>query len=113
MRNKEVVSIFDGAKLGWVCDVELDTASASMTALVIYGRPKLFGLLGREEDIVIPWDKIRLIGDDTVLVDFAARVTGVSAIPVASFARVLPVHGAIISASIIFLGPMGSASVNV
>ena len=74
MRNKEVVSVFDGAKLGWVCDVELDTSSASMTALVIYGRPKLFGLLGREEDIVIPWDKIRLIGDDTVLVDFAARV---------------------------------------
>ena len=74
MRNKEVVSVFDGAKLGWVCDVELDTASASMTARVIYGRPKFFGLLGREEDIVIPWDKIRLIGDDTVLVDFAARV---------------------------------------
>lgn len=75
MRNKEVISIYDGAKLGWVSDIELDTASAMLTALVIYGRPKLFGLLGREEDIVIPWDKIRLVGDDTVLVDFAARLS--------------------------------------
>ena len=68
MRNKEVINVSDGVKLGWVCDVELDTASASMTALVI------FGLLGREEDIVIPWDKIKLIGDDTVLVDYAVRL---------------------------------------
>ena len=42
--------------------------------------------------------------------DFAARVTVVSAIPFASFAIVLPVHGAITKASSIFFGPIGSAS---
>ncbi len=41
---------------------------------------------------------------------FAAIVTDVSHIPQASFAAVFPVHGAIISASRSFLGPMGSAS---
>ena len=41
---------------------------------------------------------------------FAAMVTGVSLIPEASFARVLPVHGAMMSASRDTLGPMGSAS---
>ena len=40
---------------------------------------------------------------------FAARVTQVSVMPQASFERVLPVHGAIISASRSFFGPMGSA----
>ena len=69
MRNKEVISVCDGTKLGWVCDVEIDTHSANLTAIVIYGRPKFFGILGREEDMVIPWEKVRLIGDDTVLVD--------------------------------------------
>ena len=74
MRNKEVISVSDGTKIGWVCDVEMETNTASLTALVIYGRARFFGLLGREEDIVIPWERVRLIGDDTVLVDFAARL---------------------------------------
>ena len=39
---------------------------------------------------------------------FAAIVTGPSAILCASFAKVFPVHGAIISASSNFFGPMGS-----
>ena len=37
-------------------------------------------------------------------------VTGVSAMECASFASVFPVHGAMISASSSFLGPMGSTS---
>ena len=44
---------------------------------------------------------------------FAAMVTAVSVIPFASFARVLPVQGAIISASSGFFGPRGSAPVTV
>ena len=41
---------------------------------------------------------------------FAAMVTGVSAMECASFARVFPVHGAMISASSSFFGPMGSTA---
>ena len=41
---------------------------------------------------------------------FAAMVTAVSVMPDASFAMVLPVHGAITSASMGILGPRGSAS---
>ena len=36
--------------------------------MVIPGKPKCFGLLGREEDVVIPWEKIEVIGQDTILV---------------------------------------------
>ena len=70
MREKEVISISDGTRIGFVSDMEIDTVSASLTALIVYGKPKFFGLLGREEDIVIPWQNVKLIGDDTVLVDF-------------------------------------------
>ena len=41
---------------------------------------------------------------------FVASVTDVSLIPLASFPRVLPVHGAITNASSSFFGPIGSAS---
>ena len=68
LRSKEVVSVRDGGRLGFVCDLELDVKSAAITALVVYGRSRLFGLLGREPDTVIPWDEVEMIGGDIVLV---------------------------------------------
>ena len=61
MRNKEVINIKDGTRLGCVCDVEIDTSCAKVYAIVIYGRLRLFGLLGREDDIVIKWDDIEAV----------------------------------------------------
>ncbi len=71
LRNKEVISVGDGARLGYVCDVGLDTAAAKLTSLVIYGKPRCFGLLGREADTVIPWEDVKTVGDDTILVHCA------------------------------------------
>ncbi len=73
MREKEVISISDGARIGFISDIEIDTVAANLTALIVYGRPKLFGLLGREDDVIIPWQNVKLIGDDTVLVDYKAE----------------------------------------
>ena len=73
LRNKEVINVRDGSRMGYVCDLELDTAAAALTALVVYGKLRLFGILGREPDLVIPWDKVGHIGDDTVLVDLPPR----------------------------------------
>lgn len=68
LRCKDVVSIHDGTRLGTVSDVEVDTCTSRLVALVIYGRAKFFGLFGREDDCVICWDDIELIGEDTILV---------------------------------------------
>lgn len=70
LRCKEVVNVCDGGCLGCVSDVEVDTETARVVSIVIYGRPKFFGLLGREEDTVIGWECIECIGEDTVLVRF-------------------------------------------
>ena len=69
LHRKEVVNIRDGTRIGNVGDVEIDTATASVLALVIYGKLRLFGLLGRQEDRVIPWTEIQIIGEDIILVD--------------------------------------------
>lgn len=68
MHDKEVINIADGTRLGFVDDVEVDTGTAQLVAIVIYGKSKLFGLLGREKDIVICWKDIAVIGEETVLV---------------------------------------------
>jgi sporulation protein, YlmC/YmxH family len=68
MRHKEVINVKDGTRLGTVCDVEIDTTDAKLLSIVIYGRLRCFGLLGREDDIIIRWQDIQVIGDDTILV---------------------------------------------
>ena len=70
LRKKEVINVKDGARLGTVCDAELDADSARLTAIVIYGRLRFLGLMGRDDDIVIRWPDIRIIGDDTILVNY-------------------------------------------
>ena len=69
LRFKEVIDVGSGFRLGGVCDVEFDDAAGCVTALVTPGRCRLFGLLGREEDIVVPWGCIVRIGSDIILVE--------------------------------------------
>ncbi len=76
LRNKEVINMRDGARVGFISDVEINTHTAALTAVVVYGRLRLFGLLGRGPDFVIPWENITLIGDDTVLVDHLPPAEG-------------------------------------
>ncbi|MGN0675311.1 MAG: YlmC/YmxH family sporulation protein [Oscillospiraceae bacterium] len=68
LRNKEIINIKTGARLGYIDDIEFDTDDASVKAFVVYGRMRLFGLLGKEDDIVITCADIEIIGADTVLI---------------------------------------------
>ena len=68
--RRDVVSIRDGQRIGFGCDFEFDAQSARITALVLPGRKRLFGLLGKEEDRVIPWEFVKVVGSDAVLIDF-------------------------------------------
>ncbi len=68
LRHKEVINSSNGCRIGYVDDVEVDTITSQVRAVVVFGRPRLFGLLGRNEDVIIPWSDIQLIGEDTILV---------------------------------------------
>ena len=68
LQRKDVISVKDGSRLGRVGDAEVDTENARLVSIVIYGKPKLFGLLGHGEDIIIRWCDIEVIGADTILV---------------------------------------------
>ena len=69
MRCKEVVCVSDGSRLGFVSDVEVEIPDGKVCALVVPGRCRFFGLLGRVEDFVIPWRSICRVGGDIILVD--------------------------------------------
>jgi YlmC/YmxH family sporulation protein len=73
IRNKEVVDLRTGLKIGFVDDIELDTVSGKIVSLIVYGKPRALGLMGRDEDIVIKCSDIELIGEDTILVNFEQK----------------------------------------
>ena len=68
LRYKEVISMEDGSRFWYEGDLEIDLERGQVTALVVPGRRRLFGLLGREKDRRIPWDSVQRFGEDIILV---------------------------------------------
>lgn len=68
LHSKEIINIKTGRKLGFVDDVEFDTATAKVCKLIVYGKSRFFGLFGKEEDCTVSWSDIEIIGEDTILV---------------------------------------------
>ncbi len=71
LRHKEVISVCDGTRIGFVDDVIVDTKTACIVSIVIFGRTGFLGLFGKCEDYIIPWGKIDLIGEDTIIISCA------------------------------------------
>lgn len=69
LRYKEVIDVHTGFRLGYVCDAEFDDAEGRLISLITPGKAKLFGLMGREDDYVLPWDCIVRIGGDIILIE--------------------------------------------
>ena len=69
LRYKEVIDVHSGLRLGFVCDAEFDDAEGRLCSLITPGRVRWFGLFGREDDYVLPWNSIVRVGTDIVLVE--------------------------------------------
>ena len=67
LRNKEVINLCDGRRLGFVSDLEIDLDSGQVVALILPGDNKLLNL-GKCRQIRVLWCDIDRIGDDVILV---------------------------------------------
>ena len=68
-KHKEVINISDGRRLGFVQDVTANLETGVITSIIVPGSTKLFNMFSGNNDIVIPWNKIKCIGDDVILVE--------------------------------------------
>ena len=68
LRQKEVIDISTGARLGFVSDVEVNFATGKLDAVIVPGQGRFFGLFAKEKEHIIPWDSIVKVGDDIILV---------------------------------------------
>ena len=78
LREKEIINICDGARLGRLCDLELDDCTGVICSIVVPGPCKLLGLIKNPEELVIPFCKIQNIGDDVILVNIEGLNCGCS-----------------------------------
>jgi len=69
LRCKEVINLCDGARLGFVSDVELEEENGHIRCLIVPCPGRFFGLFGSGANYVIPWTNISRIGGDLILVD--------------------------------------------
>lgn len=69
LQCKEVICVATGARLGFVGDILVEVPQGEVCALVVPCSGRLPGGLGRREDYIIPWNCIKRIGPDIVLVE--------------------------------------------
>lgn len=72
-QKKEVINLSDGRRLGYVCDCDVSFETSRIEAIVVGGTTKLFGGLGKDNELVIPFSKIKRIGEDIIIVDIEER----------------------------------------
>ena len=54
---------------GFVQDVCADLQTGKITSIIVPGNEKFLNIFAGNNDIVIPWEKIKCIGDDLILVE--------------------------------------------
>ena len=68
-KHKEVININNGNRLGYVQDVCADLETGMITSIIVPGSNKIMSFFNQNNDIVIPWQNIKCIGDDLILVE--------------------------------------------
>ena len=68
LQCKEVINTCDGARLGFVGDVEIDVEGGKVVALVIPPPWSLRCLFRPGDEQVVLWEDVERVGDDIILV---------------------------------------------
>lgn len=71
LRMREVINVMNGKRLGLIKDIEIDLEAGRIKSVVLPGNGKMLGLFGKNDDVVVPWQKIKKLGMDVILVELA------------------------------------------
>lgn len=70
VKSKEIINIFDGKRLGRAVDVIFTEQGGKVLGIVVPSPKKMFK---RSEDIFIPLELIKKIGEDVILVKLTGQ----------------------------------------
>lgn len=69
LRQKEVINIKTGKRLGNIIDYDIDLRSGRVTGVSVPVQGKFSILSKNDQDIFVAWEKIKKIGDDVILIE--------------------------------------------
>jgi len=73
LAGKEIINLYDGAKLGLVGDADLDISlNGSVEAIILTSRGGAGFWSSRERErelLVIPWQTIKKVGSEVIIID--------------------------------------------
>ena len=69
LRQKEVINIKTGKRLGNIIDYDIDLRSGRVTVVSVPVQGKFSILSKNDQDIFVAWEKIKKIGDDVILIE--------------------------------------------
>lgn len=69
--GKEIVNLYDGARLGVVgnSDLTIDAESGRVQSIILPRRPNLLNIWVDRQQMVIPWEAVKKIGSEVIVVE--------------------------------------------
>jgi len=71
LKTKEVIDIKSGERLGFIDDVRINPENSEIVCFMIYGRNRFFGLFGKDDDIAVKCEDVKVIGNDVILIEYS------------------------------------------
>ena len=76
LKSKCVINVSDGKNLGNITDIIIDICTGKILAIVVPSTSKnFFNFFKSNNNIIIPYNRICKIGEDTILVDIIIQTT--------------------------------------
>ena len=69
LRTMEVIDIKTGSKMGYIKDFVINIEESKVISIILPGTAK--GWFSKEEDLEIPWSKVKKAGVEVILLDSA------------------------------------------
>lgn len=76
LSGKEVINLGDGGRLGVIddCELSFDARTGQIDALLLPAKSSLFRFFENNRGTIVPWDAIKRIGDEVVIVDLSSAI---------------------------------------
>lgn len=69
LRQKEIISLSDGKRLGFASDIEINMETGYIEAIIVPAENRFASIFSKETDIMLTWQNIKKIGTDVILID--------------------------------------------
>ena len=71
LAGKEVINLSDGSRLGVIdeCELTFDSKSGRINTILVPNKNGLMSFFSENRMITIPWQAIKRIGDEVIIVD--------------------------------------------